>query len=171
MVVKIVIGVKINFQARTMKNFGLYGERVGTLSIVAHSQEAAKRVGTHVKKLIRSSYSNPPRFGASIVATILQSPEIKEGWKRELQTMRGRIQEMREALAFGLMSEGTNVDFNFLNEQKGLFSFSGLNEQQVDRLRNERGIYMIGNGRMNVAGLNPTNIEYVIESILSVLKK
>ncbi len=151
------------------KNFGLYGERVGLTSIITHKAETAQKIGTQIKQIIRGSYSNPPRTGASIVSTILQTPALRTSWLRELQAMRDRIVEMREALTFGLQAKSLHKDFSFLLDQKGIFSFSGLNREQVQRLRDERGIYMIGNGRMNVAGLNPHNLDYVIDSILAIV--
>jgi aspartate aminotransferase len=163
-------GHEMMVAASYSKNFGLYGERVGMFAMVARHSDIAKRCASQIKQLIRSNYSNPPRFGAALVALILKSDELSAGWKRELQSMRGRIQEMREALAFGLMSEGIHVDFSFLMKQKGMFSFSGLEKHVVERLRVEKGIYLVGNGRMNVAGLNPSNLEYVVESILAVVK-
>ncbi len=151
------------------KNFGLYGERVGLVAVVAKNKEAALKTESHIKQIIRGSYSNPPRFGAQIVSLILGNESLKASWKRELQAMRDRIVEMRETLAFGLQTKSMHKDFSFLTNQKGIFSFSGLNKEQVLRLKEERGIYMVADGRMNVAGLNPHNIDYVIESILAVL--
>jgi aspartate aminotransferase len=150
------------------KNFGLYGERVGVLSIVTKNSKAAQKIGSAVRQIVRESYSNPPLHGARIVETILKTPSLKNKWLNELQLMRNRIKEMRDALTRGLMDKSP-TDFSFFKNQKGLFSFSGLNKQQVLRLREEKGIYMIDNGRINVAGLTPSNIDYVIQSILSVL--
>lgn len=152
------------------KNFGLYGERVGLVSLVTSNAVSAQKAGSQIKQIIRASYSNPPRFGAAIIAAILKSEDLKKGWKRELQSMRDRIVEMREALTFGLMERSMHKDFSFLNRQKGIFSFTGLSPQQVLRLREEKGIYLLENSRMSVAGLNPHNLDYVIESILDVTK-
>jgi aromatic-amino-acid transaminase len=138
------------------------------MSVVTHSPSSAQKVGSQIKQIIRSNYSNPPRFGAMIIAAILKSPERKKAWMHEVQAMRDRIVEMREALTFGLQERSLHKDFSFLNKQKGIFSFSGLNRKQVNRLRDERGIYMAENGRMSVAGLNSYNLDYVIESILYV---
>jgi aspartate aminotransferase len=151
------------------KDFGLYGERVGLISFVTHSSEIAKNIGSRVRLMIRQNYSNPPRHGARLVATILQSPDLKKQWQDEVQNMRGRIQSMREALCFGLMEKTDKQDFTFLQFQQGMFSFSGLNKDQVMRLRKDHGVYMVDDGRINVAGLNPLNLGYVIDSIVAVI--
>lgn len=153
------------------KNFGLYGERIGMLAILTSNPNQARRVGSQIKQIIRGMYSNPPLHGALIVGTILKNEKLKTAWKHELQSLRDRIIEMREALTFGLQSKSIDHDFTFLRSQKGIFSFSGLNKEQVARLRDERGVYMIQNGRLNVAGINQQNLDYVVESILSVITK
>jgi len=150
------------------KNFGLYGERVGIVSFVTHNKETAKKILSKIKLIIRESYSNPPLHGAKIVATILKTPALKTEWMNEVQNMRNRVKEMRQSLSADLVEKSIHKDFTFLSRQQGLFSFSGLNKQQVMRLREERGVYMVSNGRINVAGLNPGNLDYVIDSILSV---
>ncbi len=152
------------------KNFGLYGERVGLLSVVTYNKEAAKKVGSQIKQIIRGNYSNPPRYGASIVETILGSPEMTKGWKRELGNLRDRIIEMREALMFGLQTKSLHHDFSFLSFQKGIFSYSGLNKAQVHSLKEKWAIYMVGDGRLNIAGLNPKNLDYVIEAIVDIVQ-
>lgn len=149
------------------KNFGLYGERVGVLTVFTHGQEATKRVASQIKQIIRGNYSNPPLHGSRIVATILQSPELKKEWEQELSNMRDRVNEMRIALIAGLAVKSSK-DFSFLQKQLGIFSFCGLNKDQVHRLRQEKGIYMPANGRINVAGLNSKNVDYVVESIIAV---
>lgn len=151
------------------KNFGLYSERVGLLSIVTHDKENAKCVGSQVKQIIRGNYSNPPSHGARIVATILQSESLKKEWMEEVKRMRERIQNMRQAFAFGLMTRQKMKDFSFIHKQNGIFSYSGLSSDQVMRLRQEYGIYMPLDGRINVAGLNGNNLNDVIEAILAVL--
>jgi len=150
------------------KNFGLYGERVGLLAVVTHDAAVAKKVGSQVKQIIRGMYSNPPLQGARIVSTVLQSPELTKEWLEELKDMRTRVQDMRETLVANLMVGAKHHDFTFLNRQKGLFSFCGLSHEQVMHLKKEFGIYMPDNGRINVAGLNPYNMDYVVKSILSV---
>ena len=146
------------------KNFGLYAERCGALFMICKEVEAAKRVGSQIKVLIRGLYSNPPCHGARIVAKILGDSELTEIWEKEVAGMRTRISEMRQALAHGLSSGS----FDFLAHQKGMFSYTGLNEGQVERLIAEYGIYMPKDGRINVAGLNHENLEYVTQAILAV---
>jgi len=153
------------------KNFGLYGERVGTLAVVANSKDAITRVSSQIKHIIRGIYSNPPIHGARIVTTILQNETLKQEWLKELGNMRQRIKEMRRTLVSGLMAKGSDRNFSFLNQQAGIFSFCGLNKDQVLQLRQEHGIYLPPNGRINVAGLNQLNLDYTIESIMAVLKQ
>ena len=152
------------------KNFGLYGERVGFLTIVSSTAEQIPAIGSQVKSLIRGNYSNPPLHGARIVSTILKSHELTVEWKTELQNMSERIKEMRKALVAALLVKGSVHSFSFMNHQKGLFSYSGLTPEQVHLLREERGIYMPSNGRINVAGLNTQNIPDVADALLSVMK-
>lgn len=151
------------------KNFGLYGERVGAISFVAKDKESIQKVGSQIRQIIRGNYSNPPLHGARIVSTILKTPTLRAGWLEELGSMRDRIAEMREALISGLQVKANHHDFTFLSKQKGIFSFCGLNPDQVQRLRKDKGIYIPSNGRINVAGLNPHNLDYVIDAIVSVL--
>lgn len=145
------------------KNFGLYGERVGLLAAVTHSPSEANNIGSLIKAIIRGNYSNPPLHGARIVSTVLQSPELKANWMNELGRIRTRIQTMREKLFQGL-------NFDFLKKQKGMFSYSGLNGDQVGRLQKEYGIFMLKSGRINVSGLNDNNINTVIHAIHEVIK-
>ena len=151
------------------KNFGLYGERVGGFYAVTGDAESAQNVGSQVKRIIRANYSNPPLQGSRIVATILASEDLRQEWEAELATMRERISGTRKALADGLKAGGSPVDFSFMYSQNGMFSFSGLSKAQVDRLREEYAIYMPASGRINVAGLSPKNLDYVVEAILAVL--
>lgn len=151
------------------KNFGLYGERVGALSVITHHKESATKVGSQIKQLIRGNYSNPPRHGAQIVADILQSADLKKEWLQELGTMRNRIKEMRKALLKGLQDKANEKDWSFLSQQNGFFSFCGLNLDQTQRMLQDYGIYMPANGRINIAGLNENNIEYVIDAICDVI--
>ena len=149
------------------KNFGLYGERAGFLAIVIHEKESMQKVISQVRSLIRTTYSNPPIHPARIVKTLLKSPSLKQEWLEELATIRARIKEMRHALFVGLSANGNERRFAFLNEQSGIFSFIGLDARQVEILRQENGIYMPANGRINVAGLNTHNINYVVEALLA----
>lgn len=150
------------------KNFGLYGERVGLLAGAFKTADVANKVKSHLKAIARSIYSTSAMHGAKVVAKILGTPWLKELWLEELDRMRSRIQEVRRLLVSGFAKKGRLKEFGFLEEQNGLFSFCGLNENQAKRLRDEFGIYMLLNGRINVAGLNKDNVDYVIDSILTV---
>lgn len=147
------------------KNFGLYGERVGSLSVLSHNKEATKKISSQIKQAIRGNYSNPPRYGASIVTEILQTESLKNQWIQELSHMRQRMKEMRHALIQGLQTKANHRDWSFMERQHGFFSFSGLNLEQVKRLIEEFGVYMPANGRLNVAGLNTHNLDYVVEAL------
>ncbi len=151
------------------KNFGLYRERVGTLSVVTESPDAAARVLSQLKAVVRTNYSNPPAHGGSIVATILSDAELTDLWKKELAVMQARIANTRKSFVEGLRKAGAKRDFSFLERQKGMFSFSGLNREQVERLRAEHSIYIVGSGRVNVAGITTANLEYLCNAIASVL--
>lgn len=151
------------------KNFGLYGERVGFLTLVCSSADRVPHIASQIKSLIRGNYSNPPLHGARIVSTILKSHELTLEWKSELNNMCERIQEMRKALIAALLVKGQDHNFNYMHQQSGLFSFSGLKAEQVQFLRAEKAIYMPNNGRINIAGLNTQNVSYVAESLLAVM--
>ena len=151
------------------KNFGLYGERVGGFYAVTGDAASAEKVGSQVKRIIRANYSNPPVHGSRIITMILGSDELRQEWATELTHMRKRISGMRKALADGLQGGDSSADFSFMYRQNGMFSYSGLSKEQVDRLRSEYAIYMPGSGRINIAGLSPKNMDYVVEAILSVL--
>lgn len=151
------------------KNFGLYNERVGACTIVTKDNDTAEKAFSQAKAIIRANYSNPPAHGASVVTTILSNPELKEEWIEELTTMRERIQRMRQLLVTTLQEKGAKQDFSFIIDQNGMFSFSGLNKEQVERLRAEYGIYIVGSGRINVAGLTLENMVPLCEAIVAVL--
>ncbi|NRN28670.1 amino acid aminotransferase [Photorhabdus heterorhabditis] len=151
------------------KNFGLYNERVGACTIVAKDSDTAEKAFSQAKAIIRSNYSNPPAHGASIVATILSNEELKAVWEQELTTMRERIQRMRQLFVNTLQAKGANQDFSFIINQNGMFSFSGLTKEQVERLREEFGIYAVSSGRINVAGLTLENMAPLCEAIVAVL--
>ena len=151
------------------KSFSLYGERVGALSIVTGSQEETARVLSQVKRVIRTNYSNPPIHGASVVATVLNSPQLRAMWEAELGEMRQRIRDMRLAMVEQLAALGAKRDFSFVAEQRGMFSYSGLTTEQVERLKSEFGIYAVGTGRICVAALNQRNLPAVTQAIAAVL--
>ncbi len=150
------------------KNFGLYGERVGALTGVCRSDTDANMLGAYLKSLIRAVYSNPPKHGAYIVATILGDPELRAAWIAELAGMRGRIGDMRELLIRKLTETCGPGQFDFMRNQSGMFSFSGLTAEQVDRLRDEFSIYMLRSGRINVSGVSAENVDRICESIAVV---
>ena len=152
------------------KNFGLYSERVGAVAFVS-KPEAAAAVMSQLKMTVRCNYSNPPRHGGSVVATILNSPELRQTWQDELDAMRSRIQEMRKLFLAGLKSACSDRDFGFLGNQNGMFSFTGLNPMQVDWLKNEKAIYIVGTGRVNVAGMSKETMPYLCDSIAECLSQ
>jgi aromatic-amino-acid transaminase len=151
------------------KSFSLYGERVGALSMVLATQDEAQRVLSQLKRVVRANYSNPPTHGGAVVASVLNTPELRALWEEELSGMRTRIKQMREQLVSRLAAAGAQQDFSFVARQRGMFSYSGLTSQQVDRLREEHGIYAISSGRICVAALNPGNIDRVAKAIAKVL--
>ena len=151
------------------KSFSLYGERVGALSIVTNSQEESTRVLSQVKRVIRTNYSNPPTHGATVVGNVLNSTELRAMWEQELAEMRERIRDMRTTMVEQLASLGAKRDFAFVARQRGMFSYSGLTPEQVERLKSEFGIYAVGTGRICVAALNSGNIRAVTEAIVKVL--
>src|SRR5262245_9202025 len=152
------------------KNFGLYGERVGALTLIAVGEEAAQRALSQVRISIRTNYSNPPTHGAAIVATVLGDPALRKQWEQELATMRSRIHEMRRLFVETMRHQAPQHDFSFLESQKGMFSFSGLSNVQVDELRTRHAVYVVGNGgRINVAGMSRENMEPLCTAIAAVL--
>jgi aromatic-amino-acid transaminase len=151
------------------KSFSLYGERVGALTVVAADRDEATRMLSQLKRVVRANYSNPPTFGGQIVALVLANPELHGIWEVELGGMRERIREMRDLLVQKLETRAPGHDFAFVRRQRGMFSYSGLNKAQVQRLRDEYSIYAIDTGRICVAALNSKNIQYVADAIASVL--
>lgn len=152
------------------KNFGLYRERVGALTVVAANKEASAKAMSHVKICVRTNYSNPPAHGAQIVATVLSDPALRAQWDDEVKGMRDRINGMRKRLVDGLESRGVRRDFSFIAHQRGMFSFSGLTPDQVATLRDKYSIYIVGSGRINVAGITDANIGPLCDAIAEVLK-
>ena len=151
------------------KNFGLYNERVGAFTLVAETEEIAATALTQVKSIIRTLYSNPASHGAATVSLVLDDPLLRAEWEKELAEMRNRIKQMRHKFVDLLKEYGAQQDFSFIIEQNGMFSFSGLSAEQVDRLKEEFAIYAVRSGRINVAGLTEDNIRYLCESIIKVL--
>ena len=151
------------------KSFSLYGERVGGLSVLCTDKEEASRVLSQLKIVIRTNYSNPPTHGGAVVASVLNNPELRALWEKELGNMRVRIKEMRQKLVDGLKAAGVQQDMSFMVEQIGMFSYSGLSKEQMLRLRSEFGVYGTDTGRICVAALNNKNVGYVCESIAKVM--
>ncbi len=152
------------------KNFGLYRERIGALTLVSADSNAAKVAQSHVMITIRTNYSNPPAHGSSIVTTVLNDPELRRQWDEEVREMRDRINGMRKLLVDTLERKGVMRDFSFIARQRGMFSFSGLTADQVDALRDRHSIYVVKTGgRINVAGVRQENMDYLCESIADVL--
>ncbi|EGQ9276884.1 TPA: aspartate/tyrosine/aromatic aminotransferase [Vibrio vulnificus] len=151
------------------KNFGLYNERVGAFTLVAESQEIAETAFSQVKAIIRSIYSNPPAHGSAVVTHILNDAALRAEWEAEVAEMRDRIQEMRELFVTTLKEEGVAADFSFIERQNGMFSFSGLNKDQVARLKEEFAIYIVGSGRISVAGMTKSNMGPLCKAIAAVL--
>ncbi|MFT6977889.1 MAG: aromatic-amino-acid transaminase [Shewanella psychromarinicola] len=151
------------------KNFGLYNERIGAVTIVAENQDDAVRSFSQIKKNIRANYSNPPAHGGLIVSTILSDTALRQEWEAELTLMRERIADMRSLFVESLKAEGVKQDFSFISRQNGMFSFSGLNKSQVARLKDEFAIYIVGSGRISVAGLTKNNMPAVCKAIAQVI--
>ena len=151
------------------KNFGLYNERVGAFTLVAANAEIAATALTQVKSIIRTLYSNPASHGGATVATVLNDAQLRADWEAELAEMRERIKKMRHLFVQLLKEYGAQQDFDFIIQQNGMFSFSGLSAAQVDRLKEEFAIYAVRSGRINVAGITEDNIRYLCESIVKVL--
>ena len=151
------------------KNFGLYNERVGAFTLVAETEEIAATALTQVKSIVRTLYSNPASHGAATVALVLGDDKLRAEWEAELTEMRERIKAMRHKFVELLKEFGAEQDFSFIIEQNGMFSFSGLTAEQVDRLKDEFAIYAVRSGRINVAGITEDNIRYLCESIVKVL--
>jgi len=161
----------LNFLVSTSfsKSFSLYGERVGALSVVCTDKEECGRVLSQLKIVIRTNYSNPPIHGGAVVAAVLANPEWRATWEKELSEMRIRIKAMRQKLVDGLKAAGVKQDMSFITTQIGMFSYSGLNKDQMVRLRSEFGVYGTDTGRMCVAALNSKNIDYVCQAIAKVI--
>ena len=151
------------------KIFSLYGERVGGLSVVCDDAESASRVLGQLKATVRRNYSSPPNFGAQVVSTVLGDAGLKASWLAEVEEMRLRILAMRQTLVTVLKEAVPGRNFDYLLQQRGMFSYTGLSAAQVDRLRDEFGIYLIASGRMCVAGLNTRNVQRVAQAFAAVM--
>ena len=164
-------GLQFFVSSSFSKSFSLYGERVGALSIVTASKEESVRVLSQVKRIVRTNYSNPPTHGGAVVAAVLASPELRKTWEDELAGMRDRIRAMRTGLVEKLKARGVSQDFSFVAQQRGMFSYTGLTSDQVERLKTEFGIYAVSTGRICLAALNTKNLDYVADAIAAVIKQ
>lgn len=162
-------GAELLICSSLSKNFGLYRERVGALTVVAANQGDAQKTQSQVKSAIRSNYSNPPAHGAGVAAMVLGKSELRALWEEELASMRNRIHLMRTQFVENLKKHGVKQDFSFIAGQKGMFSFSGLTPEQVQKLRDDFAIYIVGSGRINVAGMTDANMEPLCAAIAAVL--
>ena len=151
------------------KIFSLYGERVGGLSVLCEDAEAAGRVLGQLKATVRRNYSSPPNFGAQVVAAVLNDEALKASWLVEVEEMRTRILAMRQELVKVLSTEMPERNFDYLLNQRGMFSYTGVSAAQVDQLREEFGVYLIASGRMCVAGLNTQNVHRVAKAFAAVM--
>ncbi len=164
----IAAGLEFYVSTSFSKSFSLYGERVGALSVVCDAKESAARVLSQLKRVIRTNYSTPPTHGAQVVAAVLTAPALRAQWEEELGAMRLRIQEMRRLLRTKLEAKLPGRDASHITTQKGMFSYSGLSQEQMQRLRAEFGVYGLDSGRICVAALNHANIDRVVEAIAKV---
>ena len=151
------------------KNFGLYRDRVGSLSIVSSNAKTAGIVRSQAHNLVRTMYSMPPDHGAAIVRNILGTAELRSTWHDEVNEMRDRLQAMRSSLVAALRKEAPDHDFSHVSRANGMFCFLGLSEDQVERMKKDSGVYMVGSSRINVAGITPGNVDYLAAAIASVL--
>ncbi|MEL0628602.1 amino acid aminotransferase [Psychromonas aquatilis] len=151
------------------KNFGLYNERVGGITLVAKDSDIADAAFSQIKAGIRSNYSNPPAHGAAVVATILNDKALYAQWEEEVAVMRNRIQEMRDLFVATLKEKGVEGDFSFISRQLGMFSFSGLTVEQVNTLKEEFGVYIVGSGRISVAGMTKNNMQPLCDALAKVI--
>jgi aromatic-amino-acid transaminase len=147
------------------KSFSLYGERIGALTVVTQNRTESANVLSQIKRFIRTNYSNPPTFGAAIVTAILSNPELHALWEKELGDMRRRIQSMRQQL----VSKLNSFDFSFINQQQGMFSYSGLSAEQALQLREDHSVYILPTGRICIAALNSNNIDVAVKAITAVI--
>jgi aromatic-amino-acid transaminase len=151
------------------KNFGLYNERVGALTLVAQDNDTATSAFSQIKSIIRANYSNPPSHGAAIVTTVLNDQQLTQQWHEEVAQMRQRIHQMRILFVKTLKEYGATGDFSFITAQNGMFSFSGLTKQQVETLKETHAVYIVGSGRISVAGMTTHNMDALCKAIAAVL--
>ncbi|MCP4873845.1 MAG: aspartate/tyrosine/aromatic aminotransferase [Gammaproteobacteria bacterium] len=151
------------------KNFGIYSERTGAFTLVAKTSEIAATVFSQLKSIIRVIYSNPPKHGGALVTHILNDPELRTEWEAELTEMRARVRKMRKLFVATLKEKGVTTDFSFIERQNGMFSFSGLNQEQVLKMRENSAVYAVNSGRFNVAAMTESNMEALCVAIAAVV--
>ena len=152
------------------KNFGLYRERTGALTLICENDAATSAATTLLAAAARANYSMPPDHGAAIVQTVMQNPELQADWDAELKEVRDRINSLRSLLVTSLRAGGLEQDFSFIEREKGMFSFLGVNKDQIQTLINDYSIYLVGSSRINVASINDNNLHYLVDSVAAVLK-
>jgi len=152
------------------KNFGLYRERTGALTLICENDAATSAATTLLAAAARANYSMPPDHGAAIVQTVMQNPELQADWDAELKEVRDRINSLRSLLVSSLRAAGLEQDFSFIEREKGMFSFLGVNKAQIQTLINDYSIYLVGSSRINVASINDSNLDYLVDSVAAVLK-
>ena len=152
------------------KNFGLYRERTGSITFIAKNSQQAEIVASQAMSIARQIYSMPPAHGALLVSLILGDQQLRANWQAELEEVRLRIKSMRTLLTNGIQGNSAGADFSHIEQQKGMFSFLGITTPQLDRLRDEFGIYIVSSTRVNLAGINSSNIDYISESMNTVLR-
>mmetsp|Transcript_12502 Transcript_12502/g.32124 ORF Transcript_12502/g.32124 Transcript_12502/m.32124 type:complete len:241 (+) Transcript_12502:580-1302(+) len=152
------------------KNLGLYGERIGMLHVICTNADQAKRVLSQLKLVIRPMYSSPPRHGAELVIKVLGDQKRFDQWKVELKQMADRILEVRDMLRKGLEAKGTPGTWNHITDQIGMFSFTGLSAAMCERLIAEHHVYLLKSGRISLAGLNKSNIPYMVNAVDEVVR-
>lgn len=162
-------GTELVVSSSFSKNFGLYQERAGALTLVAGATDVADAVLSQVKRIIRVNYSNPPAHGGQVVETVLRDAALRKQWESEVTQMRERIKAMRAALVEGLRKRKVAGDFSFISRQNGMFSYSGLTDTQVRFLREQKSVYMVTGGRINVAGITTGNIAYLCDAMAEAL--
>ena len=165
----VAAGISTFISTSFSKSFSLYGERVGALSVVCASADECARVLSQLKITIRTNYSSPPTFGAFVVANVLNTPELRAMWESELASMRERIKAVRKTLTERLQAAGVQGDLSYIQRQMGMFSYSGLSTEQMQRLRSEFGVYGLDSGRICVAAINSRNIDRVVGALAQVM--
>jgi len=163
-------GVKLALAQSYAKNFGLYGERIGCFSLVCDSKEEANIVEGHVKFIARAQYSNPPKYGAHLVDIVLSDSTLTSEWHKELKVMSERINAMRQALHTGIKANGSQVNWDHIIKQIGMFAYTGLSLEQVKKMKSQYHIYLTDDGRISISGLNTKNVDYVANAFHEITK-